>query len=268
MRKTARLVAVSLLATMLAACASGTPGCDDRAVKERLSEIARAYLNKQATYQWAHESLAQAMENRVALDFRTIRVTDRDKDVDAYQCSAELMVEVDGGKGGRWQKAFHYVVYSVEDADADFGVDYEEPGLYDLRAAAEKLNAIIWAPIQQQQKIDDAQKELQEIRNAGGTGTDAEEMRIEFVRNAGGEPPAATDGQKRLAIEAMLKMYDPQRQYENVPEDVLRQVRERATRELAERPIYNMYGQPITVDELTGQAEVQPEQSGGESSNQ
>lgn len=257
MSNAGRLAAACLLATALAGCASGTPGCDDRAVKEKLTEIARAYLNKQATYQWAHESLAQAMEDRIAFDFRTIRVTDRDKDIDAYQCSAELTAEVDGGKGGRWQKEFNYVVYSVEDADADFGVDYEEAGLYDLRAAAEKLNAIIWAPIQQQQKIEAAQKELQETRNAGGTGTNDEKMRIEFVRNAGGEPPAATEEQKRLAIEAMLKMYDPQRYYESVPEDVLKQVRERTARELAERPQYNMYGQPITVEELTGQAEAQ-----------
>ena len=258
MRSVVRLVVASVTVTMLlAACASGTPECDARPVKAKLSEIARNYLKKQATYQWAHESLAQVMEDRVAFEFRAIRMTDRDKEVDTYQCSAELTAEVDGGKEGRWKRDFVYAVYKLEDADEDFGVEYDERGLYGLGAAAEKLNAIIWAPIQKKQKLDNAQKELQKVRDAGGVGTDTEKMHMDFVRNAGGEPPAVSAEQKRLAIQAMLKMNNPQRYYENVPADVLKQIRERVTRELAEHPLYNAYGEAITVEDLTEQNEGQ-----------
>ena len=267
MKIATRLTVISIVTAMLVSCASGTPDCADSQVKKKLSEIAENYLSRYATSPSAHESMPQAVKDRIAFEFRSIRTTEHDKDADTYQCTSLMTVELDGGAGGKWQRSLDYAVYTVEDKDSSFEVDYDKMALFALTDAADKLHAIIQAPIKRQEELQKWEKELQAIRNAGGTGTDVEKMRMDFVRNVGGEPPAATEEQKQLAIEAMLKMYDPQRQYENVPEEVLRQVRERVTRELAEHPQYNMYGQPITVWDLTGQTEGQQEERAGESTD-
>lgn len=111
------LCPVALL-LLLSAC-TGTPACGDSDALELLDTII------EETFQ----DNAYGRKARPMIDYtvRGIRTLGHDDDVDSYQCAATLELRPKDGRSNKTvEQAFEYDIYSVEDEQGDFEIQYDD----------------------------------------------------------------------------------------------------------------------------------------------
>lgn len=134
-------MSVLLLALLnVTACTTGTPDCGSSEVKADLNElaeqrIANAINNEMQLAPSDREKVAAAVKDRLTYAFSAIRKTDHDESTDTYQCSSTLTANVEGA-GRNWEHEFVYEVFSVEDENANYQLNYDPAGLGPVAYAA------------------------------------------------------------------------------------------------------------------------------------
>ncbi len=115
-----RLMGPLLTVVALAGCSSADD-CSSGAVIDVLDQEGREYI---ASWDSRFEATwKMAPSESVDIEFSEIRTLAHDESTSSFQCSAKI--EATDSAGGAWDRVFSYVVYPVENADADFQVEYE-----------------------------------------------------------------------------------------------------------------------------------------------
>lgn len=232
MQKSALCVALMGAALILTACSGGTPECGSSAIKADLNELAEARIVKALNHEMnipqliSREELEAAIKERLSYDFKSIRITTRDEATDTFQCASTLVVTVKG-MDRSWDHAFDYEIYSVEDADSDYEMAYEEGALIPLYFGASAVLQQIAIAADNKTNGPLVLQELQEVRDAGQAGTQREREILEALGQRGLEAPPVTEKQKGLALEEMQKLEYPGIVYADVPQEIIDQAEAR-----------------------------------------
>lgn len=254
MLKTGLRVAVIGATLGLVACAGGTPKCGASEVQDNLKSIAEERLAELASTEGTLPGLAEAIRDRVSYAFTSIRTVEHDESADTYQCASLLSVMLDGGKNGKWELGFEYTVYSVEEADSDYEVDYDPLKLVGLGEAAGKINQeMVWEG-NRETEVRDWSERLQRARDGGAAWSEYEEELVTFIRKKGGEIPDVTPAQRKKSIEERIILDDPMEGFVNPPEDVVAEIRSRhaqrvgAQAGVASEPVQEVIGEQPNGD--------------------
>lgn len=241
MWKTEAQLSGLVAALLLAGCSTGTPGCGSDEVKADLKKIAEQRIAEALTQELtlspeAHALLTSAIQTRLSYDFGAIRTTGRDETLDTYTCESNLVVTVKG-INRNWTHGFSYEVHPIENADADYEINYDRSGLGPLAFGA--LGLLNQLNLEADNEVNGPRilQSLQEVRDQGGAGSYREGEILESLKARGIEAPAATQAHQQLALEAMGQLEDPGSVYRNVPQDILHaaQARQQAAFEQQQR---------------------------------
>lgn len=242
MQKFAFVVATVGAAFVLTACSGGTPECGSTAIKADLQELAEARVVKAINQELnipplnSREELEAAIKERLSYDFKSIRVAGRDEATDTFKCDSTLVVAIKG-TDRTWEQAFPYEVYSIEDADSDYEMAYEEGALRPLWFGASAVLQQIAMAAENKVTGPAVLQELQDVRNAGRAGTQREREILESLVQRGMEAPAVTEAQRQLALDEMQKLEYPGLVYADVPQQILDQAEARQAQALEEERI-------------------------------
>ena len=234
MRKMGTQMAMFGVVLALAGCAGGTPECGSEEVKDNLNDLADTHIanavngldisnlvtSEGVEIPITREDVAAAITERLSYNFGSIRTTSRDEATDTYQCTSNLVVTAQG-TDVKWEREFVYEVYSVEDADADYETAYDEQPFQALSATVGLIHQQYVTAEIGKVLAPHYLKKLQEVRDAGLAGTQAEREVLERFQHYKLEVPAITDAQQQRALEEMRRHPSPQLFYSNVPQDII-----------------------------------------------
>ncbi|MGH8054885.1 MAG: hypothetical protein ACREP4_13300 [Stenotrophomonas sp.] len=106
-----------MLTGLLAGC-SGTPDCGSADTLSLLDEIIEE--------RFADSLLGKQTRSKVDYRVRNIRMLDHDRSIDAYQCLATFEITPVGESEKIASEDVEFDVYTVQDDEADFEIQYDE----------------------------------------------------------------------------------------------------------------------------------------------